>query len=259
MDVKEASNKKIRTAIIMISLILLGITAIFFFGCIHDCAEYDAGRLELVHEVLTFEKYEQGHSRSGWYYLIYFKEYEEPFYINSVTRKGVSRSNLSRLEEYDVLNVTFRQDLDEICEISCDGIPILSLSDYVKVNQNNQITGMIASVLAVLCILFMAWMFLRTIEPNNANDGLGKIRIEYVIKGNVIRVYHSVHECSLVINDQIFDQHHGIYGNFYCLKGIIGKMKTGGMTIRVEAKMGLLHMRLYCNGKLVAKKFMAFG
>lgn len=259
MDDKETSNKKLRIAIIVISLILLGITAVFFSGCIHNYVEYDAGHLELVQEELTFEKYIQGHGRSGWYYVLYFKEYEDPFYIDSVTRKGVSRSNLSSLEEYDVLNVTFCQDFEEICEISCDGIPVLSLSDYIKVNQDNQIMGMIVSVFAVLCILFMAWIFLRALNPINDNDGLGKIRIEYVVKGNVIRVYHSVHVCSLVINDQIFDQHHGIYGSFYCLKGIIGKMKTGGTTIHVEAKMGLLHMRLYCNGKLVARRFMAFG
>jgi hypothetical protein len=36
-------------------------------------------------------------------------------------------------------------------------------------------------------------------------------------------------------------------------------MKTGGKTIRVEAKMGFCHMRLCCNGQQVAKKFMAFG
>jgi hypothetical protein len=86
-----------------------------------------------------------------------------------------------------------------------------------------------------------------------------KIRIEYAVKGNVIRIYDSIHVCSLVINDQIFDQHYGVYGSNFCLKGTIGTMKAGGRPIRVEAKMGFFHMRLYCNGQLVAKKFMAFS
>lgn len=101
--------------------------------------------------------------------------------------------------------------------------------------------------------------FVRATEPLTDNDGLGRIRIEYIIKGNVIRIYHSRHICSLVINGQIFDQHHGVYGANYSLKGIIGIMRAGGKTIRVEAKMGFCHMCLYCNGQLVAKKFMAFG
>jgi hypothetical protein len=108
-------------------------------------------------------------------------------------------------------------------------------------------------------VFFLAWVFIRAIEPITTNKGLGKIRIEYMVKGNVIRIYHSRHVCSLVINDQIFDQYHGVYGSNFCLKGIIGMMKTGGKTIQVEAKMGFCHMRLYCNGQLVAKKFMAFG
>ena len=119
--------------------------------------------------------------------------------------------------------------------------------------------GIICCFSVFLCVLFLAWVIVRSIEPITTNAGLGKIRIEYLVKGNVIRVYHSRHVCSLVINDQIFDQHHGVYGGYFHLKGRIGMMKAGGKTIHVEAKMGFCNMRLYCNGQLVAKKFMAFG
>ena len=68
--------------------------------------------------------------------------------------------------------------------ISCNGVTILSVSDYAKANQNNQIIGIICCILGFLCVLFLAWVFIRAIEPIAENEGLGKIRIEYVIKGN---------------------------------------------------------------------------
>lgn len=260
MDNREkVANKRIRMTIIVLFLICSGIIAVLFFGCIRDYSQFDEDNLSFVHEELTFEKFEERHSRSGWYLVLHFKEYEEPFPIFTVTSKVVSKVNLRSLAENDILDVTFCKEFDDICEISHNGVMILSKSDYIKANQNNQIMGMICCLCGLLCVLFLAWVFIRAIEPSTSNGGLGEIRIEYIIKGNVIRIYHSRHVCSLVINDQIFDQHHGVYGSNFCLKGIIGMMKAGGKTIRVEAKMGFCHMRLYCNGQQVAKKFMAFG
>ena len=86
--------------------------------------------------------------------------------------------------------------------------------------------------------------------------GFGKIRIEYEVNGNVIRVYNSSSVCSLVINGEIADQYFGIVGSNFCLKG---QIDAGEKTIPVEARMGQVNMRLYCDGLLVAKKFMAFG
>lgn len=256
---EKVVNKKIRITIIAIFLICCTIIAVFLFGCIRDYSKFDEDNLTLLHEELTFEKYEERHSRSGWYLIFHFKEYEKPFRIFTVTSRAVNKENLSSLIENDILDVAFCKEFDDICEISCNGVMILSVSEYAKANQNNQIMGIICCIFVFLCFLFLAWVFIRAIEPITTNEGLGKIRIEYVIKGNVIRVYHSRHVCSLVINGQIFDQYHGAYGSNFCLKGIIGMMKTGGKTIHVEAKMGFCHMRLYCNGQPVAKKFMAFG
>ena len=260
MDDKEkVANKKIRITIMAIFLVCCAILAVFLFYCIRDYSKFDEDNLTFLHEELTFEKYEERHSRSGWYLILHFKEYEEPFRIFTVTSKAVNKENLSSLIENDTLDVAFCKEFDDICEISCNGVIILSVSDYAKANQNNQIIGIICCIFVFLCVSFLAWVFIRAIEPITENEGLGIIRIEYVIKGNVIRVYHSRHVCSLVINGQIFDQYHGVYGANYSLKGIIGMMKTGGKTIRVEAKMGFCHMYLYCNGQLVAKKFLAFG
>ena len=256
---EKVVNKRLRIIIVAIFLVCTTIIAVFLLGCIRDYFKFDEDNLNFVHEELTFEKYEERHGRSGWYFVLHFKEYEEPFRIFTVTSKAVNIANLRRLTSNDVLDVTFCKEFDDICEISCNGVTILSVSDYAKANQNNQIIGIICCIFGFLCVLFLAWVFIRAIEPITENEGLGIIRIEYVIKGNVIRVYRSRHVCSLVINGQIFDQYHGVYGANYSLKGIIGMMKTGGKTIRVEAKMGFCHMYLYCNGQLVAKKFLAFG
>ena len=256
---EKVANKRLRIIIVAIFLVCTTIIAVFLFGCIRDYSQFDKDNLSFVHEELTFEKFEERHSRSGWYLVFLFKEYEEPFRIFTVTSKVVNKVNLRSLAENDILDVTFCKEFDDICEISCNGVMVLSVSDYVKANQNNQIVGIICCLSVFLCVFFLAWVFIRAIEPITTNKGLGKIRIEYMVKGNVIRIYHSRHVCSLVINGQIFDQHHGVYGSNFCLKGIIGMMKTGGKTIQVEAKMGFCHMRLYCNGQLVAKKFMAFG
>ena len=256
---EKGANQRIRMAILVISIISTIIIAAFFFDCIRDYSEYSENNLNLAREELTYEKYEKRHNRGGWYFDLYVKEYEEPFRIDTITSKGLDKINLSKLTEGDLLRIAFSQRFGEICEISCKDIMILSASDYVKANQNNEIIGMVFLPFAFLCVLFLAWAFIRAIEPTTDNEGLGKIRIEYVAQGNVIRIYHSRHVCSLVINGQVFDQHHGVYGTHFCLKGIIGMMKAGGKTIHVEAKMGFFHMRLFCNGQLVAKKFMAFG
>lgn len=256
---EKGANQRIRITIIVIFIISTIIIAAFFFDCIRDYSEYSEDNLNLTSEELTYEKYEKRHNRGGWYFDLYVKENIEPFRIDTITSKGLNKVNLSKLTDGDLLRISISQNFGEICEISCNEVVILSASDYVQANRNNEIIGLVFLPIVFLCVLFLAWVFIRAIEPITDNEGLGKIRIEYVAQGNVIRIYHSRHVCSLVINGQVFDQHHGVYGTHFCLKGIIGMMKTGGKAIHVEAKMGVFHMRLFCNGQLVAKKFMAFG
>lgn len=253
------SNKRIRMIIITLFLLCSGLVAVLIFSCIRDYTKFDEDNLILSHHELTFEKYEERHGRSGWYIVLHFYEYEKTFNIPTVTSKAINKENLRILAENDVLDVIFCEEFEGICGISCDGVEILGVSDYAKANQNSQIIRMICCICAYLCVLFLAWVFIRAIKPITDNDGLGKIRMESVVKGNVIRIYHSRHMCSLVINGQIFDKHHGVYGSNYSLKGTVGTMRAGVKPMRIEAKMGVCHMYLYCNGELIAKKFMAFG
>ena len=85
---------------------------------------------------------------------------------------------------------------------------------------------------------------------------LGRIRIEYKENDNIIQIYNSPQACSLVINNKVVDQYLGLVATRFCLKGEINTMNE---LIKVEAKMGYFNMRLYYNGRLVAKKFMGLG
>ena len=85
---------------------------------------------------------------------------------------------------------------------------------------------------------------------------LGRIRIEYKENDNIIQIYNSPQACSLVINNKVVDQYLGLVATRFCLKG---EINTNNELITVEAKMGFFNMRLYYNGRLVAKKFMGLG
>ena len=85
---------------------------------------------------------------------------------------------------------------------------------------------------------------------------LGKLRIEYRQDDNVIQIYNSVSVCSLVINNNVVDEYKGAVAPRFTLKGTIEKEDK---VINIEAKMGFFYMRLYYDGILVAKKFMALG
>ena len=85
---------------------------------------------------------------------------------------------------------------------------------------------------------------------------LGRIRMEYKEGDNVVQVYNSPQACSLVINGEVVDYYIGFIATRFCLKG---KIESENELITVEAQMGYFNMRLYYNGRQVAKKFMGMG
>lgn len=85
---------------------------------------------------------------------------------------------------------------------------------------------------------------------------LGELKIEYRQDNNVIQIYNSAKVCSLVVNNKVVDEYRGVVATRFVLKGMIQK---GDQAVQIEAKMGAFSMRLFYDGILVAKKFMAFG
>ena len=256
------SNKIGVIAIIVVISLVSGLFAFLFFNCIASYSKFDVSYGDLVYRELTFDRYEKKpQGKSGYAYDIYFKEYDDPFQIDSIARKKVSGEALEQLVEWTMVKIYTTESSSrnyeyEICEMSQQNQMVLSLSDYVEANQENQIVGMIVCPLMVLDGLFLIWVTSRLSKPIGTKDDLGKIRIEYETNDNVIRVYNSPYVCSLMINGEIVDRYYGLEGNNFCLKG---KLDIGEEKIAVEAKMGYFYMQLYYDGELVAKKFMALG
>ena len=171
----------------------------------------------------------------------------------------------TKVDVYYIEDIAKKYDF-VVCEMKTDDITYLALEDYVNVNKSNQITGIVVCSFMVLDGLFLMWLCIRFIKKNisyekNIESGdskayLGDLKIEYELEGNKIQVYNAIHVCSLLINDNVVAKYLGVVGGLFTLKG---EIKIADRTILVEAKMGTATMRLFCNGKCVAKKFMPFG
>ncbi|MBO5715979.1 MAG: hypothetical protein J6S23_06260 [Clostridia bacterium] len=250
----------------LIGLIVLfvaigGLFTFMFCNSFYFYSEFDLDYSDLTYEELTFDRFEKKRAyKSSTRYEIYFNEYDKPFEISTITNKKLDKSALSGLKENEVMKVYYREASSKnydyvICEIKTDTVTLLSLADYVETNQNNQVAGMIVCPILMLMSLFLIIVFVRYIKAID-DEGLGKIKIEYVEDGNVIRVYSSFDACSLVINDKVVARRYGIVSDKFELKG---KIKVGDKKIPVKAVMSSFNIRLYYDGKMVAKKFMGFG
>lgn len=238
-----------------------GLFTFMFLNSFYFYNEFDLDYGDLTYEELTFDRFEKKRSgKSSWRYEIYFDEYDKPFEISTITNKKLDKKALEGLMNGEIIKVyycdTSNRNYDyEICEFSSDSTVLLSLADYVETNQDNQIAGMIVCPILMLMCAFLIYIFVRYIKAID-DEGLGKIKIEYIEEGNVIRIHNSFDACSLVINDKVVDRHYGIVSDKFELKG---KIKVGDKKIPVKAVMGSFNIRLYYNGKMVGKKFMGFG
>ncbi len=246
--------------------LLVGLFSWFLFEIVHAYQSFNVEYGDLISERLTFEKYELVDDQ----YNFYFEEYTEPFEVSGITQKALDKEALSELRQDTKVNVYYRENIYNentyiLCEMKINAVEILTLSDYKKVNQNNQTIGFIAcSIVDFICIVsigalaYIAWKSRGEIEMTKDENHLelGEIRIEYRMEENVIRVFNSPSVCSLVINDKIVAQYNGLVAFPFRLKGEIEK---DGKRILVEAKMGWAYMRLYYDGELVEKVFMALG
>ena len=238
-----------------------GLFTFMFLNSFYFYNEFDLDYGDLTCEELTFDRFEKKRAyKSSIRYEIYFNEYDKPFEISTITNKKLDKKALEGLMNGEIIKVyycdTSNRNYDyEICEFSSDSTVLLSLTDYVESNQDNQIAGMIVCPILMLMCAFLIFIFVRYIKAID-DEGLGKIKIEYIEDGNVIRVYNSFDACLLVINDKVVDRHYGIVSDKFELKG---KIKVGDKKIPVKAVMGSFNIRLYYNGKMVGKKFMGFG
>ena len=169
----------------------------------------------------------------------------------------MDKTSLASLEENDIIKVYYRQDLSkkyEICEMSRDSTILLRLSDYVQLNQNNQIAGMIVFPICIFGSLFLIVEFTFKLKNLNKKVDLGNLKIEHQIDGHIICVYKSATACSLVIDGKIIDQYCGAILN--CR--LIGRLKINKCTFRIIVKIDRANLQLYCNENLLNTTFIGF-
>ena len=157
------NNPKVGLICLIVVILLTSVLCSFlFFNSISLYSQFDVEYSELVFEELTFSKYEKlGGFRSDYRYIIYFEDYEKPFEINTISDKKLDKTALQMLVEGESIRVHYKesssQEYDyEICELTHNFTVLLSLSDYVEINQSNQIAGMIiCPIMVVLGLLFV--------------------------------------------------------------------------------------------------------
>ena len=251
---------------ILLFLFFFGLGIFISFNSISLYLQYDISYDDLFYEELTFNRYEtktyvSGVRSIGYKYEIYFEEYEKPFEINTITNKKLDKTSLANLAENDIIKVYYRKDLAkkyeyEICEIRHSSTILLSLSDYIKLNKNNQIVGMFLGPIYIIGSLFLISKFAIMLKNLNPKVDLGELKIKSTLYENEICIYQSINTCSLVINDKIIDQYRGTTIWDCTLKG---KLWTNSKKISIKAKIENGNLQLYGDDNLLVTKFMGFN
>ena len=164
--------KKSITRMCFLILFILLFFIFLFINCIISYSAYDLDYSDLRCEELTFIKYEKVHRASD---EVYFKEYEQPFKLNSIADKKLDKATLAQIAENESVTVfyrdiSFKHFEHEICEISHGNLVLLRLSDYTQTNQSNQFAGMILCPIIIIICLFLLWGFLGAAKAIHTGD-----------------------------------------------------------------------------------------
>jgi len=211
---------------------------------------------------MTFEKYDKIETEKHVEYHFYFEEYSSVFIIYYYSFTSTEEAIITSPKKGDVFDVYYSclasdENAFAIFEMSNDSSTIITLSNYKTDVQHLFITLLLLTSFVLMILVLFISVPIITLMYSNPESNLGKVKIEYFLCGNVIRIYNSPYVCSLVINDKVIDQKWGVAVIKIHLKGEIEK---DGENILVEAKLNNListKMRLYCNGTLVKKANMA--
>lgn len=162
----------INPAVVFILLIFVAGT-ILFLNCFHNYKKFDIDHDDVTHEQLTFISCDKkSYGKGGDLYNFYFTEHSEPLIVDSITSSALDKTALKELKENQKLDVCYIPDSKEICELKSASTTLLSLSDYVKENRNNEFLGMILIPILVFCTLIpivaFNWFFNKT-RPNPRN------------------------------------------------------------------------------------------
>lgn len=151
--------------LIVVFLSISGLFIFLFVNCISLYSKFDIEYSDLICEELTFSKYEKldGY-KTDKKYIVYFEEYEKPFEISTISDIKLDKYALAGLTKGESIKVYYKEAFSkkydyEICEFSHNSVVLLSLSDYVETNQNNQVAGMIVNPIIAIMGLVLVGLF----------------------------------------------------------------------------------------------------
>ena len=180
---------------IVCCLLALGLFAFSFFDSTSLYPEYDIDYSELMCEELTFSRYEKMSIRGSDPYAVYFEEFEKPFEISSITAKKLDRTSLESLTKGESIKVYYRETSSgeydyEICEFGHGSATLLSLSDYIEANQNNQIAGIVFLPMLIIITFLLVYQIIisrhRRIKcDDNFESASRKKKTKYKAQGNM--------------------------------------------------------------------------
>lgn len=162
--VRERKRAKKQAMVFLVSLLIISL-----FFSIYSIVKYESYNVsydDLKYEQLTFEQYELKLNSRNTTYDFYFEEYDDIFFVNRISKRKLNKVALNKLQEGDTVKVYYKDKSKgifyenysfEICEIKSGNKTILSLSDYKKANQNNQLIGII--ICPVCCLISIVFIY----------------------------------------------------------------------------------------------------
>lgn len=162
--VRERRKAKKQAMVFLVCLLIINL-----FFSVYSIIEYESYNVsydDLKYEQLTFEEYEVKYIRRHTTYDFYFEEYDDIFWISSISKRKLNEISLNKLRKGDTVKVYYKNNSRgifyenysfEICEIKSGNKTILSLNDYKKANQNNQLIGII--ICPVCCLIFTTFIY----------------------------------------------------------------------------------------------------
>ena len=262
-------NKKLEMIFLILSFFcVLALGIAMFSISLSIYLKVDVDYNDVYYEELTFDRYEIKVVRyaSGRMintrhtYVLYFEEHESSFVVDSISQRKFDKDFLEQIEKGSIMKVYYLESSSkkydyEICEARCGSKVLLNLSDYVRMNKNNQMVGFVLwigficfGVFLVVKIALISRGLRKTLE-------LGNLKFQSEIHGNNVCVYLSVEASTLVVNGEIIDQYRSVYSNDCTLKG---KLCVNGKKILIKAKIKGGYLYLHCDNQLLATKFLAF-
>ena len=259
--------KKLSILCIILSVVFTGLFCFFLVTCIRNYVMTDIGYEDFKYEELTFDRYEEviKIGRRGRRYIaarnVYFKEYKEPFGFPAAVLGRVDFEALKKVEAYEAVSVYITTEFApkqkySICEMKTENEVILSMSDYAEASKENQFGYIFVCAFAIvlgILLTFISVIFYKRAKQEQKYP-LGRLILEYIKDGNIIRVYNAILTCSLVINGDVVDKYKGLVSSPFRLNGMV--LDEYGNEAIVTVKMGFVFMRLYYNNEVVGKKFI---